>query len=289
MNAALLARSGQPRSRGLLLKAAVVVPDVIISSLIGLVIIAALPAAGGFSVIAAGAVIAALLTAGLGEDTAVRILYDARRPTPTEAARLGVPWRILTTRVDTGGVQLRIVSRGPAVATAGPRHVLLARGVVDAYRAGQLTDGEVAALIAHGIGRLHHGHTRFDLLWVLWTWPWDFLRGLAVGVGRRLAWVPLVQFAWQTRYVVGTIAVVLEAHAGRWPSPIIIATFITLTYLMPRWGRAWERQLADAADRYAVGVGLGDDLGRFLGRVPRSPELADRLDGSPLSWHAAAH
>ena len=111
---------------------------------------------------------------------------------------------------------------------------------------------QVAALIAHGIGRLRHGHTRFDLLWAVWTIPWDFIRGLAHAIGRRLAWIPLVQFAWRTRFVVGTIAVVLEAQAGRWPSPIIIAVFITLSYLMPYCRGAWERRLTEAGDRYVA-------------------------------------
>lgn len=289
MNTALLTRPTRPHSRGLLLKTAVVVPDVIISSLIGLVSIAALPPAGGFGVIVVWVAVAVVLAAGLAEDPAVRILYGARRPTPTEASRLGVPWRIVTTRVVTDGVQLLIVSHEAPVATAGRRHVLLAHDVVDAYRAGQLTDGEVAALVVHGMGHLHHGHTLFELLWVFWTWPWDFLRGLVVRVGRRFAWVPLVQFAWQIRVVVGSIAVVLEAQAGRWPSPIIIATFIALSYLMPRWGRAWDKQLTDAADRYTARVGLGDDLARFLGRVPRSSAVADRIDRLPTSVSHIAH
>ena len=84
-----------------------------------------------------------------------------------------------------------------------------------AYCANEISAHQVATLIGQGIGRLGHGHTRFDLLWTVWTIPWDFIRGLAYAIGRRLAWIPLVQFAWRTRFVVGTIAIVLEAQAGR--------------------------------------------------------------------------
>ncbi|WP_028707508.1 hypothetical protein [Propionicicella superfundia] len=225
----------RPRTvlRSLLLKAAVVVPDVLISSLLWLLIIAALPPVVGFVLAVGGLVIGAVLAAGLGEDTAVRFLYRARRATPAEAPRLAVAWRNATHQADADGVRLRIVSHGPPVGTAGRHHVLLRRDVVAAYCTNQITAHQVAALIAHGIGRLHHGHTRFDLLWAVWTIPWDFVRGLAHAIGRRVAWIPMVQFAWRTRFVVGTIAVVLEAQAGRWPSPIIIAAFIILSYLMP--------------------------------------------------------
>lgn len=232
---------------GLLLKAAVVIPDVIISSLLWLVIIAALPTAFGLGLMLAGLTSAAVLAAGLGEDTTVRLLYRARRATLVEAPRLAVAWRIATHGLDADGVRLRIVTHGPPVGTAGCRHVLLRRDVVDAYCANRVTAREVAGLIAHGIGRLRHGHTRFDLLWTVWTIPWDLIRGGAHAIGRRLAWIPLVQFAWRIRLVVGTIAVVLEAQAGRWPSPIIIAGSIALSYLMPKWLRGWETWITSAA------------------------------------------
>lgn len=235
------ARPPRPASNGLLLKAAVVLPDVLISSLLWLVLIAALPVTVSFGLTALGIALGALLAAGLGEDTVVRVLYRARRATPAEAPRLAVAWRIATHNLDADGVRLRIVNQGAPVATAGRRHVLLRHDVVAAYRANEINARQVAALIAQGVGRLRHGHTRFDLLWTVWTIPWDFIRGLAHAIGRRLAWIPLVQFAWRTRIVVGTIAVVLEAQAGRWPSPIILAAFITLSYLGPRWRRSWER------------------------------------------------
>lgn len=234
------ARSPRPAPHGVLLKAAVLIPDVLISSLLWLVVVAALPVTVGFAFTVIGIALGALLAAGLGEDPVVRILYRARRATPAEAPRLAVAWRIATHHLDADGVRLRIVSHGAPVATAGRRHVLLRRDVVAAYCANEISAHRVAGLVSQGIGRLRHGHTRFDLLWTAWTIPWDFIRGLAHAIGRRLAWIPLVQFAWRTRIVVGTIAVVLEAHAGRWPSPIVIAGFIAISYCMPYARRAWE-------------------------------------------------
>ena len=196
---------------GVLLKAAVVIPDLIIASLLWLVIIALLPPVAGFALTVGGLIFAMVLAAGLGEDLTVRALYRARRATPAEAPRLAVAWRIATHLLDADGVRLRIVNHGPPVGTAGRQHILLRKDVVAAYCTNQITAHTVAALIAQGIGRLRHGHARFDLLWTVWTIPWDFIRGLAHAIGRRLAWIPPVQFAWRTRFVVGTIAVVLEA------------------------------------------------------------------------------
>ena len=274
MSDPLGARPPRPAPRGLLLKAAVVIPDVIISSLLWLVMIAALPTTVGLAVTLVGIALGALLAAGLGEDAVVRVLYRARRATPAEVPRLTVAWRIATHHLGADGVRLRIVSSGSPVATAGRRHLLLQRDVVDAYRANDLNAHQVAALIAEGIARLRHGHVRFDLLWTVWTIPWDFLRGIAHAIGRRLAWIPLVQFAWRTRIIVGTIAVVLEAEAGRWPSPIVIVGFITLSYLMPLWRRAWDRRFTKASDRNVEDIAMvGHPVPRAEGgsRQPTRP------------------
>ena len=205
--------------------------------------VALLPPVAGFVLTVGGLIFAVVLAAGLGEDLTVRVLYRARRATPAEAPRLAVAWRIATHRLDADGVRLRIVGHGAPVGTAGRQHALLRKDVIAAYCTNQMAAHQVAALIAQGIGRLRQGHTRFDLLWTFWAIPWDFVRGLAHAIGRRLAWLPLVQFAWRIRIVVGTIAVILEAQAGRWPLAIIISAFIALSYLMPFCRGSWQRRL----------------------------------------------
>ncbi|QIK72253.1 hypothetical protein G7070_08175 [Propioniciclava coleopterorum] len=244
MSDPITTRPARSRCWGLLLKAAVVVPELIIASLLWLVIIALLPPGAGFVLMVGGLIFAVVLAVGLGEDLTVRALHRARRATPAEAPLLAVAWRIATHQLDADGLRLRIVSHGPPVSTAGRQHILLRKDVVAAYCTNQITAHTVAALIAQGIGRLRHGHTRFDLLWTFWTIPWDFVRGLAHAIGRRLAWIPLVQLAWHTRILVGTIAVILEAQAGRWPSAIIIGAFIALSYVVPRSRSAWDEYVS---------------------------------------------
>jgi len=249
--------------KGALIKTAAALPHLMIASLLWLVFITALPSTIGVGVAVLGAFVLVLLAVGVAEGLAVRILRAARRPTPEEARRLVVPLRLVADWVDVSGIQLRVVAHGRPVDAAGRRQILVAQEVVDAYLAGRMTDRDVAALIVHGIGRLRWGRTRFDLAGLLWTVPWDLIRGLAVGTGRLLAWVPLARFAWQTRVIVGAIAVVLETQAGRWPSALIIAAFIALTYLIPPWGRAWERHLAEQANRFTSEHGFGDDAPPF--------------------------
>ena len=73
------------KARGLLLKAAVVIPDLIIASLLWLMILALLPPAVAFLATILGITSAALAATGLGADAVVRVLYRAPRPPPGEA------------------------------------------------------------------------------------------------------------------------------------------------------------------------------------------------------------
>lgn len=228
-------------------KVGATLPHVVASALLSLVVLAALPPLIAVGIVGVGAVVSLALAVGVLEGPAVRVLWLARPPSVVEARVLAPAWRLASARVDVTGVHLWVGGVGHPGFAAGPHHVVLAHPVVAAYRAGRLTTDQVAGHVVRAVGRLRRGHVRFDLLVGFWTWPWDLLRGVALGVGRRLAWLPGVAFAWRIRFLVGTIAVVLETLDGRWWIAAIVAVFIGLTYLTPHCRRAWERHLDDAA------------------------------------------
>lgn len=243
--------TGRSHPRGWWLsKMAVVGPDLIISSMLWIVLLAALPADMALGWTGGLLVMSLVVASGRAEGLTVGVLHATRRPTAEQGLRLAGPLQLVAHRAGQPDLRVRVGGTEP-VSAAGRRHVLLHRSVLDAHHAGRITDAHLTALIAHGVGRLHHSQPRLDLLVVVWTTPWDFVRGLVIGVGRHLSWVPLVRFAWRTRFVTASIAVVLEAQAGRWPSPIIIAVFIALSYLLPAWRRAWLQLRATTADQYA--------------------------------------
>ena len=228
-----------------LLKAGATLPHLIASALISLVLWACLPPAIGFGVLVAWLVVSGALAAGLLEGPAVRLLWRAHPPSPAEARELSPAWQQAAAVTDLTGVRLWVGGTGHPAFAAGPHHLVLARPLVDRFRAGRLTRDDIVRLIVHADGRRRRGYPRFDLLLAFWTWPWDLLRGGLLGVGRLLRWIPLVGFAWRVRFVVTAVAVVQETLAGRPGLAAIIGAFITLTYLTPACRRAWERHLAD--------------------------------------------
>ncbi len=230
-----------------LLKAGATLPHLIASALICLVVGAALPPALAIGLLVVGLVVSVALATGHLEGPAVRVLWLARPPRPDETALLAAPWQRIQERVDVTGLKLWVGGTGYPAFAAGPHHLVLAHPIVAGYRTGRLSTHQVTGHLLHAVGRHRHGRVRHDLLVGFWTYPWDLLRGLGLGIGRRLAWIPLVAFAWRIRFVVGAVAVVQETIAGRPAFAAIIAIFITLTYLTPASRRAWEKYLNDAA------------------------------------------
>lgn len=260
------------------LKALAVWPHVAISWLLWLVFGAALPLRPGAIVFWGSAAIAVALAVGQLEKVASRLLHGARAPTQEQLRRLAVPLGLVEDRTPLTGIRVTVGQTGLPACGVGRRTVVLDPSLVDAYRAGQLSHHEVAALIAYAVGRQRYGLPRFDLLVAFWRAPWDFIRSLFVGAGKALSWVPLGKPVWRARFITGAIAVVLEVQAGRPASAVICAVFVALTYLMPTWQRRWERHLSDAADQFVADLGLAPALVRYLRRFRSDTGLLDRMD-----------
>jgi hypothetical protein len=58
---------------------------------------------------------------------------------------------------------------------------------------------------------------------------------------------------------------------------VVVAVFIALTYLTPRWHRQSELRSQNDSDNFVADHELGDALGRFLRRCPPEPRILERL------------
>lgn len=80
----VITRPLRAKGRGQLLKAAVVIPDLIMASLLWLMILALLPPTVAFMVAVLGIIVMALVAAGLGEGALVRSSIGLAAPPPTK-------------------------------------------------------------------------------------------------------------------------------------------------------------------------------------------------------------
>ena len=263
----------------LMLKTLAGVPAVLVSTVLTCMVGALLPAPVGLALFVVGLVVAGLLALGRLEPQALRVWFGARPPARWEVAVLAPAVTLLCRHgIGPPTVALYVRDRGGVGTRAVGRHgVVVSAGLVRALQLQQLRPEEAAALMAHAAGLLQVGRPRFGLLIEFWTLPWQVLVGVATAAGRGFAVLPLVDFAWKIRFVVATIAVVQSVADHRAASGAVIAVFIALTYLVPRWRRAWRQQVEAASDRFVVAHGLGAAWATFLGGQSTSPAVLARI------------
>jgi len=142
---------------------------------------------------------------------------------------------------------------------------------------GQLPSDQAAAVIAAALGRIRLGQTRFDVAVEFWTIPWQLVCAVCLAMAKTVGLFPLTRFAWRIRFVVAGVAVAQSVTDGRIAAGVVVALFIALTYLAPRWQRQWDVRSQHDSDRFVAEYGFGDALGRFLRRCPPEPRTLERI------------
>lgn len=154
---------------------------------------------------------------------------------------------------------------------------MVSQGLVEAIATGRVRPDEAAALLAHAVGRVRAGQTRYDVAVEFWVLPWRLLQSLGRGVGQMAGRIPLAAFAWRARFVTGAVAVGQGLAEGRGAFGLISAGVIGLSYVVPWLERQASLAAEDEADRFVAAAGLGDTLSRLLERGHRSQRVLQRV------------
>ena len=255
-------------------------PGLVVSTVLTCMVGALLPPLPGLTLFVGGLGLAAVLCAGGLEQPAVRLLGRARVLSEAEAAALAPAIAILCQK-GLGPPAVKLYARdgevGISTGAAGRRSVEVSAGLLKAAQLGQLPADQAAGVIAAAVGRIRLGQTRFDIAAEFWTIPWQLVRAVCVAVAKTVGLFPLTRFAWQIRFVVGAVAMVQAVADGRIAEGVVVAVFIALTYLAPRWLRQWDMRAQDDSDRFVANHELGDALGRFLRRCPPESRTLERI------------
>ena len=255
-------------------------PGLFASTVLTCMVGALLPPLVGSAIFYGGLALMGVLCVGALERSAVRLLGRARVLSEAEAAALAPALALLSQR-GLGPPAIKFYARdgevGIAAGPVGRRSVVVSAGLLRATQIGHLPADQAAGVIAAAIGRIRLGQTRFDVAVEFWTIPWQLLRAVCMAIARTFALLPLTQLAWRIRFVVTSVAVVQSFTEGRTASAVIVAVFIALTYVTPRWQRHWELRSQNEADRFVADHELGDALGGFLRRCPPDPRTLERI------------
>jgi hypothetical protein len=255
-------------------------PGLVVSTVLTCMVGALLPPLPGLTLFVGGLGLAAVLCAGGLEEPAVRLLGRTRVLSEAEAAALAPAIALLCQKsLGPPTVKLYVCDGevGISAGAAGRHSVVLSAGLLQAAQMGQLPADQTAGVIAAAVGRIRLGQTRFDVAVEFWTIPWQLVRAVCLAIAKTVNWLPLAQFAWRIRFVVATVAAAQSVADGRIAAGVVVAVFIALTYLAPRWQRQWDRRSQDDSDRFVADHELGDALGRFLRRCPPEPRTLERI------------
>jgi hypothetical protein len=255
-------------------------PGMIVSTVLTCAVGGLLPSLPGLTLFVGGLALTVVLCAGGLERSAVRLLGRARVLSEAEAAALA-PAIALLCQKGLGPPAVKLYARDGAVGigagAAGRRSVVVSAGLLQAARLGQLPADQSAAVIAAAVGRIRLGQTRFDVAVEFWTIPWQLVRAVCVAIAQSVGLFPLTRFAWRIRFVVAAVAVAQSVADGRIAGGVVVAVFIALTYLAPRWQRQWDIRSQDDSDRFVADHDLGDAFGQFLRPCPPEPRTIERI------------
>ncbi len=214
-------RSGQLRRAGVLMR----LPRVVISAVVWLLVIEALPVPAAWGILAV--VVVGTIAGVVAEPVIVRLVWWARRP----STPLAVP--------GDSGVRIWATGRQAAgIGHAGSRHL-----IVPATWIGRT---DLPALLTRARQRQLVSAGRFDVAYQWFTWPWQLLAASAAGFAHGMTRLPLIGFAWRMRLVVTGIALWQTVVAGQHAATVGIVVVIGLTYLLPRTRARHERMVAQA-------------------------------------------
>ena len=255
-------------------------PGLAVSTVLTCMVGALLAPLAGLTLFVGGLALTVVLCAGGLERPAVRLMGHARDFSEAEAAALA-PAMALLCQKGLGPPVVDLYARdcelGIRASAAGRRSVVVSVGLLRACQLGQLRADQAAGVIAAEVGRIRLGQTRFDVVVEFWTIPWQLVRAVCLAIAKTVDLFPLTRFAWRIRFVVAAVAVAQSVADGRIAAGVVVAVFIALTYLAPRWQRQWDIRCQDDADRFVAAHGLGDALGRFLRRRPPRRRTLERI------------
>ena len=214
-------RSGRLRRADVLMR----LPRVVISAVVWLLVIEALPGRAAWGALAV--VVVGTVAGVVAEPVIVRLVWWARRP----STPLAVP--------GDSGVRIWVTGRRAAgIGQAGRRHLVVP--------AAWIGGTDLPALLTRARQRQLVSAGRFDVAYQWFTWPWQLLAALVAGFARGMTWLPLIGFAWRMRMAVAGIAVWQTVVAGQHAATVGIVVVIGLTYLLP-WTRARHERLVTQA------------------------------------------
>jgi hypothetical protein len=270
-----------PSSSGWCKARAVSVP-IVTSTAITCAVGAVVPPLPGLVLFTLGMVFACLLLVGRMEPLVVRVVYGGAPLTAEDHRALGPVLAVLRS-YGLGPPTVRFWVRHGSPAdgplSVGRRSVLVSRGLITAISSGEVGVERAAVLLARPAGLVRGGATRGDLFIRFWTLPWVVLTYGMVGAARGVGVLPLVRMTWKARWLLTVVAAAQAMAESHVAVAGLVVGIGAISYLWPRWVRAWQTECQVLGDEAAAAVRASAPRGGDARREDpdgQDPRLAGR-------------
>lgn len=204
-----------------------------------------------------------------------RHLLNLRHPTPRELSRLEPLWRAVTARTGVEGraYELWIEDSDHLNALAAAGHIV----GVTRFSLERLSDGQLAAVLAHELGHHVRGHA------------WSSLLGQWYAVPGRVAWTVVRRLIW-------LVADLGRGRMGLWTAALLLVAGVAVLlvalqywYVMltlaaaPYLLAAVARRAEVRADHHAAAAGFGPMLAEVLHMMQTAERETGSVTASALS------
>jgi len=264
-----------------LIRLCAVVPAGLAGSVVALMAFGFLPDRAELAAWAVGLALIFILSFGMLEAPAARVLGFARALRPGEQALLTPVVRLAEqSGLPVDRVLVRLVEAdGSLVRPIGRRTVIIDPWLVEALHRRAISVPEAAAGIAHAVAALRVGPARFDLAARLWAFPWTILAAVCRRIAEAFSWLPAGRLAWNLRIVVGGVALVQGFQSRQAGTGVGAAALVAVSYIAPAANKAWCAIIERDADAVVAAHHLGEPLIRLVQRfhVTKSLDRVHRI------------
>lgn len=132
----------------------------------------------------------------------------------------------------------------------------------------QLADQQVSALVCHALGQRPVTSSALVAAFDSYCAPWGIVT-LTVGAFSRAAnRTPLLAASWRIRWLVFSVAIIDNAHAGRWNGLVAVSIIATLSGTTGYFRSRWATTLRTLGDERVRAEGLGPTLAAMIRATP---------------------
>lgn len=144
------------------------------------------------------------------------------------------------------------------------KDLVVSPALVRRIATGRLGDQQVSALVCHARGQQPVTGSALVAAVDAYCAPWGIVAIIAGAFRRAANRTPLLSAPWKIRWLVFAVAIIDNAHAGRWNALVAVAIIATLSGTDGYFRSRWATTLRTLGDERVRDEGLGPTLAAMI-------------------------